>query len=109
MQESYREGIASHPDPESCGGVREGAAEASIGVNAGKVLSREIRNSRGPTLLSEAEGTNRAGDSASPSGTRRGRRPFACVETPCVGTRRSQRCPTKARWAVSGSTRGKRR
>jgi RNA-directed DNA polymerase len=68
MQESYREGPASHPDPESCGGAREDAAEASIGVHAGKVLSREIRISRRPTLLSEAEGTNRTGDSASPCG-----------------------------------------
>jgi len=102
MQESYREGLASHPDPESCGGAREGAAEASIGVHAGRVLSREINDFRGPTLLSEAEGTNRTDDSASPSGTRRGRRPLACVETPCVGTRRSPGRPAKASRAASG-------
>ena len=102
MQESYREGLASHPDPESCGGAREGAAEASIGVHAGKVLSREINDFRGPTLLSEAEGTNRTDDSASLCGTRRGRRPLACVETPCVGTRRSPGRPAKASRAASG-------
>jgi len=47
MQESYREGPASHPDPESCGGDRKGTPEASTGVHAGKVLSREISASGG--------------------------------------------------------------
>jgi RNA-directed DNA polymerase len=35
MQESYRKGIASHPDPRSCGGHREVTAEAWIGASAG--------------------------------------------------------------------------
>jgi hypothetical protein len=101
-KKSYREGLSSHPDSESCGGAREGAAEASIGVHAGKVLSREINDFRGPTLLSEAEGTNRTDDSAGLCGTRRNRRPLACVETPCVGTRRSPGRPAKASRAASG-------
>jgi hypothetical protein len=28
MKESYREGVANHPDPESCEGGREAALEA---------------------------------------------------------------------------------
>ena len=56
MKVRYRKGIANHPDPESCGGVREGAAEALTGESAGQPLSREIRQSGAPTLLSEAEG-----------------------------------------------------
>src|SRR5207253_1907871 len=56
MKVRHRKGVANHPDPESCGGVREGATEALTGESAGQPLSREIRQSGAPTLLSEAEG-----------------------------------------------------
>ena len=42
MKESYRKGLASHPDPESCGGSREAALEALTGASAGWVFSSEI-------------------------------------------------------------------
>jgi hypothetical protein len=35
MKESYDEGIASHIGPESCGGTRDGAAEALTGEGCG--------------------------------------------------------------------------
>ena len=38
MQESYRKGVASHPDPRSCGGRREVPIEAWIGASAGWVI-----------------------------------------------------------------------
>ena len=41
-RESHTEGLATHGDPESCRGVREGAAEALTGAHAGRVLSREM-------------------------------------------------------------------
>src|SRR6267143_1653146 len=41
MQESYRYGVASQPDPESCAGSRKAAREALTGEHAGRVLSRE--------------------------------------------------------------------
>ena len=41
MKESYAEGLASHGDPESCGGVRKDAAEALTGAHTGRVLSPE--------------------------------------------------------------------
>ena len=56
MKESYRKGPASHPGPESCVGRRKAAGEALTGVHAGPVLSCEIKPSRAPTLLLEAEG-----------------------------------------------------
>lgn len=56
MKVRYRKGIANHPGPESCGGTREGAAEALTGESAGQPLSREIILSKAPTLLIEAEG-----------------------------------------------------
>lgn len=41
MQEPHRKGVAIHPDPESCVGVREGAGEALTGARAGEPLSPE--------------------------------------------------------------------
>ncbi len=109
MKESHREGVASHPDPEPCGCAREDAAEALGGAHAGKVLSREITYSRVPTLLTDAEGNTRPGANASPGGALRGRRPLACVETPCAGTGRSQGHPAKARRVASGRPEAVRR
>src|SRR6516225_6029007 len=56
MKESHGKGPASHPDPESCAGIRKGAGEALTGAHAGQPSSCEIRSSGMPTLLSEAEG-----------------------------------------------------
>lgn len=47
MKESHTEGPASHGDPESCVGPREGAGEALTGAHTGGVLSREIRLNQG--------------------------------------------------------------
>ena len=46
MKGLYTEGLAVHGGPESCGGVREGAAEALTGVRAGGVI--EPRNDMCP-------------------------------------------------------------
>jgi hypothetical protein len=67
MKVRYRKGIASHPDPESCGGLREEAVEALTGESVGQPLSREIRLSGVPTLLSEAEGHTDEGATGKPS------------------------------------------
>ena len=61
MQESHREGPASHPDPESCVDGRKAGGEALTGAHAGQPLSCEIRSSGVPTLLSEAEGHTEVG------------------------------------------------
>jgi RNA-directed DNA polymerase len=42
MKEPHIEGLATHDDPESCVGAREGAGEALTGARAGRVLSRVI-------------------------------------------------------------------
>ena len=67
MKVRHRKGIANHPGPESCGGVREGVIEALTGESAGQPLSREIRQSGAPTLLSEAEGHIGEGATREPS------------------------------------------
>src|SRR5215831_16068063 len=67
MQESYGEGPASRPDPESCGSSRKASAEALTGAHAGQPWSGEIRSSGVPTPLSEAEGHTGGGASGEPS------------------------------------------
>src|SRR5215470_12311461 len=66
MQESFGEGPASHPDPESCGSGRKTPAEALTGAHAGQPSSCEIRSSGVPTLLSEAEGHTAVGVTGEP-------------------------------------------
>lgn len=56
MKESYRKGLASHPDPESCVCDGNVTNEALTGAHAGQVSSCEITQSGTPTPLSEAEG-----------------------------------------------------
>ena len=52
MKELYIEGVASHDDPESCVGVREGGSEALTGARAGRAIEpRNPRNFGVPTLL----------------------------------------------------------
>ena len=57
MKESYGEGLASHTGPESRAGARKGSGEALIGVRAGRVWSREIPQTRVPTLCNGRKAT----------------------------------------------------
>ncbi len=41
MKESYRKGVASHPDPESCAGGGNTSGEALTGAHTGQLLSSE--------------------------------------------------------------------
>src|SRR5215470_8024957 len=66
MKESCRKGIASHPDPESCGSGRKASAEALTGAHAGQPSSCEIRPSGVPTLLCEGEGHTATGAMGKP-------------------------------------------
>ena len=90
MQESYEKGVANHLDPELCGASREAGHEAVVGARAGRVLSPEITSTGVPTLSGCAEGKTLSSESASWRETPRGRRPWACTETPRTRTGRSQ-------------------
>jgi len=68
MKELYREGLATHPGPESCADNRKVVGEALTGESAGQPLSCEIQRSSVPTLLSEAEGYTLDGEKSEPSG-----------------------------------------
>ena len=54
MKESHTEGLASHSDPESCGGVRKDAAEALTGAHTGRVLSPENFRNQGADDVNES-------------------------------------------------------
>ena len=51
MPESHRKGLASHPDPRSCGGCREGPLAAWTGASAGWVIERRKAAIGVPTPL----------------------------------------------------------
>jgi len=93
MREPHVEGLANHDGPESCVDARKGVGEALTGERAGEVLSREIKNTGVPTLLSDGEGNTRGSVMASSSWAPRGRRPSACAEAPWTGTGRSHGRP----------------
>jgi hypothetical protein len=93
MQESHREGVAIHPDPESCVTVRKGGIEALTGAHVGRVLSCEIIATGVPTLFSKAEGHTHADAIASRRATSRSLRPLACMDTPRARTGRPHQRP----------------
>src|SRR5207253_8156286 len=88
MKESYRKGVANHPDPESCVASRKATIEALTGAHAGWVLSCEIIATRVPTLFNYAEGNTGRCAIASVCRTLRSLRPQACMETPRARTGR---------------------
>jgi hypothetical protein len=93
MKESHREGVASHPDPESGAVSRKAGREALTGAHAGGTLSCEISGSGVPTTSTEAEGHTEGSDNASSRRTPRSQRPQACMETPRARTGRPQQRP----------------
>jgi hypothetical protein len=93
MQESYDKGVAIHVGPELCVARRKAGCEALVGARAGRVLSPVIKSTGVPTLSPHAEGHTLSSNSASWTGTPRGRRPRACTETPRTRTGRSQAFP----------------
>jgi hypothetical protein len=93
MKESYRNGLTSHPDPESCVVRREAAIEALTGAHVGRALSCEIKHIQGADGVSLPEGYVVRGDLVSRARALRSQRPRACMETPRARTGRSQRCP----------------
>src|ERR1700726_3557232 len=77
MKESYRKGVANHPDPESCVASRKATIEALTGAHAGRALSCEIIATRVPTSFRMAEGNTGGCAIASVRRTLRSLRPQA--------------------------------
>jgi RNA-directed DNA polymerase len=79
MKESYRKGVANHPDPESCGITSNGEAEALTGVHTGSVSSRENGITSAPTPLVPAEGNTGSSDTREHElGTARSKTRYMC-------------------------------
>jgi hypothetical protein len=79
MKESYGEGLATHPDPESCGTGREARDEALTGAWTGRVLSREIGR-----ILRGADAVHPSGRRDPSERNRERRRDPARSMTPCM-------------------------
>ncbi len=62
MKVQYGKDVACHSGPESCGGAREGAAEALTGETGGSAIEPRNPKSGTPTQLSDAEGNMNQGD-----------------------------------------------
>src|SRR5580700_10757797 len=62
MKVQHGKDLASHSGPESCGGAREGAAEALTGETGGSAIEPRNAKSGTPTPLSDAEGNMNHGD-----------------------------------------------
>ncbi len=66
MKVRYGEEVANHSGPKSCGGAREGAAEALAGETDRPGIEPRNPESGMPTLLSEAEGNTEQGVNRKP-------------------------------------------
>jgi len=88
MRESHVEGVATHDDPESCAGTREGEGEALTGARAGRVLSREMHLQDADVVM-QTEGNIDNVAIARRGRVLRGRRPRARTEPLCARTGRS--------------------
>jgi hypothetical protein len=97
MKESHREGVASHPVPESCAASRKAVREALTGAHAGGISSCEISRFGVLTSSTETEGHTDGSANASFQRTPRSQRPQACMETPCARTGRPQQRPSRFR------------
>src|SRR5437763_14513901 len=62
MKVQHGKDLANHSGPESCGGAREGAAEALAGETGGSAIEPRNPKSGTPTPLSNAEGNMNQGD-----------------------------------------------
>ena len=107
MRVLYVEGVAIHDGPEPCGGVREGADEASVGVVRAGLLSREMTVKFGmPTPSLKAEGHVVGGASASRRQIPHGRRTWARTKISMRENREIPRSPASVDDAPSGMVRG---
>jgi hypothetical protein len=108
VQVPHDEGVANHIDPESCGGVREGAAEALTGAHVGQPLSGERLHLRSADAIQSAEGNmhvalSRVTGSSASSGD-----PGMRVRL-ANGNREISTPPWLAGWRVAGWRRLRRR
>lgn len=104
MKEPYREGRAGHPGPESCADGRKIGGEALTGVRAGQPLSCEIRQSRVPTLFSDAEGHIEKGGPSEPPSNPAQSKTLCMRGNSLHGNREIPRTP-KGRWSPRADRR----
>ena len=93
MRESDIEELATRGGPEPCAVVREGGGEASVGARVGRAIEPRNLLVRGADAVLQAEGNIAGGAFASRWRTPRGRRTWACAESPDARTGRSHDHP----------------
>jgi hypothetical protein len=94
MKEPYREGVANHPDPESCVVSRKVGHEALTGAQVGWVLSREMEHLRGANAVRQSGKATRWKPLSRGPTTLRGQRPQTCLDPLCARTGRPRSRPS---------------
>jgi hypothetical protein len=102
MKELYGEGLATHTDPESCVGSREGTGEALTGAHAGRAIEPRKHQVLGADAVTVSgrqydleQHCEHEIDLARSENSVGGRSDgVACVESPCARTGRSLVLPS---------------
>lgn len=102
MKVSHNEGLATHINPESCGGCGNTLAEALIGESTGGLMSSEKTLIRVPTLWNDREGHICDGENGESSCDPAESKNLACAEASYAGTGRSGKLPLLEEWSRKG-------
>jgi hypothetical protein len=79
MKESYLEGVATHEDPESCDGAREGDGEALTGALTGWAIEPRKQDNRGAdAVIRSGRQHDRERHRELPGGLARSKTPCTC-------------------------------
>src|SRR6476660_91781 len=108
MKVQHGKDLANHSGPESCGGAREGVAEALAGETGGSAIEPRNQNSGSPTQLSDAEGKTDQGDRCESWDGPARSETLHTREVSCTEAGRSPPCPARRRRAAQGRPRAAR-
>ena len=95
MEKLYAEGVATHGDPESCVGAREGTGEALTGARVGRAIEPRNQRIRGADAVTQGGRQHRCRRYREPSGDPARSENLACTESSCARTGRSQVHPSR--------------
>jgi hypothetical protein len=99
MRELYIEGLATHDDPKSCAGSREGAGEALTGARTGRAIEPRDLQLRGADVLGLYGRQHRRGRHRKPPGDpARSKNPSMCG----ISTRENREIPGSPIRGISG-------
>jgi hypothetical protein len=94
VQVPHGEGVATHIDPESCAGIREGTGEALTGVRIGQATEPRKKKAPGADDVRTSEGKTAGYANRECPDDPAWSQNLACAYASCAGTGRSHGRPT---------------